>query len=163
MSYHGLGKEASLPSSGSGGTTVETRTASVSSIQCALRAAGVSSIAVDGKFGANTRSALLAQQRSYLPAMIGLLFEDARTGATTISINKTFYEWLMKPSPSCRTASADRSTPATTSDKTTEEPTGEQTEEPGGGGPAAWKTWVPVGGAVVLLGLGVFFLRKRRG
>jgi LPXTG-motif cell wall-anchored protein len=95
--------------------------------------------------------------------MIGLLFEDARTGATTISINKTFYEWLMNPSPSCRTASADRSTPATTSDETTEEPTGEPTEEPGGEGPAAWKTWVPVGGAVLLLGLGVFFLRKRRG
>jgi LPXTG-motif cell wall-anchored protein len=147
MSYHGLGQSS---------TTTATTSVSVASIQCALRARGAS-IVVDGKFGPNTRSALQSQQTSFLPSVIGLLFDDARTGATSLTINKTFYEWLIGGSP-CRTATAQ---PTSSSPSPEPSPDGELapiTED----GPAAWKTWVPVGGAVALVGLGIFFMRKRR-
>lgn len=152
MSYHGLGQ-----------TTTATTRVSVASVQCALRARGASIVA-DGKFGPNTRAALSAQQTSYLPSVVGLLFEDASTGASTISINKTFYEWLLSASPACRNASPT-ATPSTPSDTPpSDAPMVESstfrwaTESDGD----AWKTWLPIGGAVALVGLGVFFLRKNR-
>jgi len=149
MSYHGLGQTS---------TTTATISASVASIQCALRARGAS-VVVDGKFGPNTRSALQSQQAAYLPSVAGLLFEDARTGAASLTINKTFYEWLMQVSGACRTAVAQSSPSSSSSPEPS--PEGELvpiTEE----GQAAWKTWVPIGGAIAFVGLGVFFMRKRR-
>lgn len=149
MSYHGLGQSTTL---------TNTTNASVASIQCALRARGVS-IAQDGRFGPNTRSALQAQQTSFLPSVVGLLFEDARTGATTVAINRTFYEWLLSPRQSCRSASAEApSAPPSSPGSQVEEPVEEPTPE----SPAAWKTWVPIGGAAALLGLGIYFVSKNK-
>ena len=150
MSYHGLGQAST--------TITDTRSVSVVSIQCALRARGVS-IAADGRFGPNTRAGLIAQQTAYLPSVIGLLFQDAATGATSVQINRTFYEWLMG-STSCRTATASSAplTPVSTS-PTAEAPI-ETIDEPES---APWKTFVPIGGAALFLGLGFYFLKRRRG
>lgn len=148
MSYHGLGQAST--------TLTNTTTATVASIQCALRARGAS-ISVDGRFGPNTRAALVSQQTAYLPSVIGLLFQDASTGASSIQINKTFYEWLMGSS-SCRGATP--SAPSTPTETTAPELPVEVPVESEG---ASWKMWAPIGGAVALVGLGVYFLKRRRG
>jgi peptidoglycan hydrolase-like protein with peptidoglycan-binding domain len=150
MSYHGLGQAST--------TLTNTTTATVASIQCALRARGAS-ISVDGRFGPNTRAALVSQQTAYLPSVIGLLFQDASTGASSIQINKTFYEWLMG-SGSCRGATPSAPTPglAPPADEAIIEDNVPPRPEP-----ELWKAFVPIGGAVALVGLGVYFLKRRRG
>jgi hypothetical protein len=154
---------ADLQTQTSAGRPLETVSVSVISVQCALRARGLT-VGQDGKYGPETRTRLGDALRAFRRtpksfAEYAAFDSDTRSGASRVSITRNFKTWLYSARQSCASATV-RSRPGAPP-STVEEPSASDELVPDDADLGQWLPWAA--GGATLLGMGAYFYFRKPG